>query len=51
VQIDKGLFDIGIDPGFVPVGHRSGAKTDDIFKGSVSGDGKSVLTNDFGKRA
>jgi hypothetical protein len=51
VKRDKGLLDIGIDPGFIPARHRSRAEPDDIIKCDIGRHSESVLPDDFGKRA
>ncbi len=50
MQRDKGLLDIGIDPGFLSVFGIGGAGCNDLGKGLVGGHLEPVLTHRLGQR-
>jgi hypothetical protein len=50
VQIDKGLFNVGIDPGFVPAMRGLRAMGDNLGKGSIGGHLKTILPDSLRQR-
>jgi hypothetical protein len=50
VQPAKGLLDVRVNPGVLPIGLRLSTCANDLRKGSIGSYNKPVLPNCFGKR-